>query len=132
MLNFLPIVGQAIQLVAEVLFSGLRDSIGQRLPFVLLHSVRHYITHLGVERKEVDQGLGHQHSFLMYLGRQPGGPAPSHDWELSQLHRSVSKTSRNPITLSESRCFRVRTMFLCSCASDHFEYINVAQVWFEV
>ncbi|RMZ85270.1 hypothetical protein DV738_g376, partial [Chaetothyriales sp. CBS 135597] len=39
MLNYLPIVGQAIQLVAELLFSGFSDLLGQRLPFLLLHSV---------------------------------------------------------------------------------------------
>ncbi|KAL2823548.1 major facilitator superfamily domain-containing protein [Aspergillus cavernicola] len=37
MLNYLPIVGQAIQLVAEVLFSSLSDRFG-RFPFLLLHS----------------------------------------------------------------------------------------------
>ncbi|KAL3436391.1 major facilitator superfamily domain-containing protein [Aspergillus tetrazonus] len=38
MLNYLPIAGQAIQLVAEVVFSGLSDRFG-RFPFLLLHSV---------------------------------------------------------------------------------------------
>ncbi|OJJ31658.1 hypothetical protein ASPWEDRAFT_54770 [Aspergillus wentii DTO 134E9] len=38
MLNYLPIVGQAIQLVAEILFSGFSDYFGVRLPFLLLHS----------------------------------------------------------------------------------------------
>ncbi|KAM5360956.1 hypothetical protein ACJZ2D_013410 [Fusarium nematophilum] len=38
MLNYLPIVGQAIQLVAEVLFSGLSDYFRARLPFILFHS----------------------------------------------------------------------------------------------
>ncbi|OJJ06289.1 hypothetical protein ASPVEDRAFT_87599 [Aspergillus versicolor CBS 583.65] len=37
MLNYLPIAGQAIQLVAEVVFSGLSDKFG-RFPFLLLHS----------------------------------------------------------------------------------------------
>jgi hypothetical protein len=41
MLNYLPIVGQAIQLVAELLFSGFSDYLGVRLPFLLLHSVRY-------------------------------------------------------------------------------------------
>lgn len=40
MLNYLPIVGQAVQLVAELLFSGLSDFFQARLPFLLLHSVR--------------------------------------------------------------------------------------------
>ncbi|EXF80097.1 major facilitator superfamily transporter [Colletotrichum fioriniae PJ7] len=39
MLNYLPIIGQAVQLVAELLFSGLSDYFGVRLPFLLLHSV---------------------------------------------------------------------------------------------
>ncbi|OOQ86717.1 major facilitator superfamily transporter [Penicillium brasilianum] len=39
MLNYLPIAGQAIQLVAELLFSGFSDYLGVRLPFLLLHSV---------------------------------------------------------------------------------------------
>ncbi|WYZ45927.1 hypothetical protein EsH8_IX_000152 [Colletotrichum jinshuiense] len=39
MLNYLPIVGQAVQLVAELLFSGFSDYFGVRLPFLLLHSV---------------------------------------------------------------------------------------------
>ncbi|KAL4997489.1 major facilitator superfamily domain-containing protein [Aspergillus recurvatus] len=38
MLNYLPIAGQAIQLVVEVVFSGLSDRFG-RFPFLLLHSV---------------------------------------------------------------------------------------------
>lgn len=39
MLNYLPIIGQAIQLVASVLFSGLSDYFNKRLPFLLVHSV---------------------------------------------------------------------------------------------
>ncbi|KAF2119050.1 major facilitator superfamily transporter [Lophiotrema nucula] len=38
MLNYLPIVGQAIQLVCELLFSGFSDYFHTRLPFLLLHS----------------------------------------------------------------------------------------------
>ncbi|RDW72814.1 hypothetical protein BP6252_06721 [Coleophoma cylindrospora] len=38
MLNYLPIIGQAIQLVAELLFSSFSDYFGTRLPFLLLHS----------------------------------------------------------------------------------------------
>ncbi|KAJ4299367.1 hypothetical protein N0V90_004612 [Kalmusia sp. IMI 367209] len=38
MLNYLPIAGQAAQLVAELLFSGFSDFTGKRLPFLLLHS----------------------------------------------------------------------------------------------
>lgn len=44
MLNYLPIAGQALQLVAELLFSGFSDYLGTRLPFLLLHSVRHSST----------------------------------------------------------------------------------------
>lgn len=40
MLNYLPIIGQAAQLVAQLLFSGVSDYVGARLPFLLLHSVR--------------------------------------------------------------------------------------------
>lgn len=43
MLNYLPIIGQAIQLVAELLFSGFSDYFGVRLPFLLLHSVSIYL-----------------------------------------------------------------------------------------
>ncbi|KAL1595462.1 hypothetical protein SLS59_008395 [Nothophoma quercina] len=39
MLNYLPIIGQAVQLVAELLFSGFSDYFQTRLPFLLLHSV---------------------------------------------------------------------------------------------
>lgn len=39
MLNYLPIAGQAETLVTQVLFNGLSDYIGARLPFLLLHSV---------------------------------------------------------------------------------------------
>lgn len=39
MLNYLPIVGQGAQLIAEILFSGFSDYFGTRLPFLLLHSV---------------------------------------------------------------------------------------------
>ncbi|KAH6891283.1 major facilitator superfamily domain-containing protein [Thelonectria olida] len=38
MLNYLPIGGQAIQLVCELLFSGLSDFFGTRIPFLLIHS----------------------------------------------------------------------------------------------
>lgn len=44
MLNYLPIAGQALQLTAELLFSGFSDYLGTRLPFLLLHSVRHSST----------------------------------------------------------------------------------------
>lgn len=38
MLDYLPIVGQATQLIAELLFSGFSDFFRTRLPFLLLHS----------------------------------------------------------------------------------------------
>ncbi|EFX02194.1 pantothenate transporter [Grosmannia clavigera kw1407] len=38
MLNYLPIIGQAVQFVAEILFNGFSDLLGARLPFLLLHS----------------------------------------------------------------------------------------------
>ncbi|KAH7118712.1 major facilitator superfamily transporter [Dendryphion nanum] len=38
MLNYLPIAGQATQLVAELLFSGFSDFFRTRIPFLLLHS----------------------------------------------------------------------------------------------
>ncbi|KAJ5707440.1 hypothetical protein N7488_007241 [Penicillium malachiteum] len=38
MLDYLPIAGQAIQLVAELLFSGFSDYFGVRLPFLLIHA----------------------------------------------------------------------------------------------
>jgi hypothetical protein len=41
MLNYLPIIGLAAQLIAELLFSGLSDYFQTRLPFLLLHSVYH-------------------------------------------------------------------------------------------
>ncbi|CZR58777.1 uncharacterized protein PAC_08669 [Phialocephala subalpina] len=37
-LNYLPIAGQAIALVCELLFSGFSDWTGKRLPFLLTHS----------------------------------------------------------------------------------------------
>ncbi|CAI6093629.1 hypothetical protein V2G26_017259 [Clonostachys chloroleuca] len=39
MLNYLPIIGQAAQLAAEVLYSSASDYFGKRLPFLLVHSV---------------------------------------------------------------------------------------------
>ncbi|KAM0424309.1 hypothetical protein ACHAPT_010455 [Fusarium lateritium] len=38
MLNYLPIIGQAAQLAAEVIYSSLSDYFGTRLPFLLVHS----------------------------------------------------------------------------------------------
>ncbi|KAE9379948.1 MFS general substrate transporter [Stipitochalara longipes BDJ] len=38
LLNYLPLIGQAIQLVCELGFSGLSDYFGTRLPFLLAHS----------------------------------------------------------------------------------------------
>ncbi|WDK16912.1 major facilitator superfamily transporter [Colletotrichum graminicola] len=46
MINYLPIIGQAIQLVAELLFSGFSDYFGVRLPFLLLHSVINISSHI--------------------------------------------------------------------------------------
>ncbi|KAK2024917.1 major facilitator superfamily transporter [Colletotrichum zoysiae] len=46
MINYLPIIGQAIQLVAELLFSGFSDYFGVRLPFLLLHSVINIASHI--------------------------------------------------------------------------------------
>ena len=42
MLNYLPIIGQAAQLAAEVIYSSASDYFGTRLPFLLVHSVSHY------------------------------------------------------------------------------------------
>lgn len=39
MLNYLPIIGQAAQLVAEVLYSSASDYFRTRLPFLFLHAV---------------------------------------------------------------------------------------------
>lgn len=39
MLNYLPIIGQAAQLAAEVLYSSASDYFGKRLPFLFVHSV---------------------------------------------------------------------------------------------
>ncbi|KAM6511522.1 hypothetical protein FALCPG4_016526 [Fusarium falciforme] len=38
MLNYLPIIGQAAQLAAEVIYSSASDYFGKRLPFLLVHS----------------------------------------------------------------------------------------------
>ncbi|KAF4959213.1 hypothetical protein FSARC_10804 [Fusarium sarcochroum] len=38
MLNYLPIIGQASQLAAEIIYSGTSDYFGKRLPFLLIHS----------------------------------------------------------------------------------------------
>lgn len=42
MLNYLPIIGQAAQLAAEVIYSSASDYFGKRLPFLLVHSVSEY------------------------------------------------------------------------------------------
>ena len=39
MLNYLPIIGQAAQLIAELLFSRLSDHFQTRQPCLVLHSV---------------------------------------------------------------------------------------------
>ncbi|KAF4810021.1 Pantothenate transporter FEN2 [Colletotrichum siamense] len=41
MLNYLPIAGQGLQLISELLFSGFSGYFGVHLPFLLLHSVTH-------------------------------------------------------------------------------------------
>ena len=50
MLNYLPIIGQAAQLAAELFYSSISDYFGKRLPFLLLHSVRDRLStlHLGI------------------------------------------------------------------------------------
>ncbi|KAK7397767.1 hypothetical protein QQX98_012859 [Neonectria punicea] len=38
MLNYLPMIGQAAQSVAEIVYSGASDYFRSRLPFLYLHS----------------------------------------------------------------------------------------------
>ncbi|KAF6804408.1 major facilitator superfamily transporter [Colletotrichum sojae] len=46
MLNYLPIAGQGVQLVAELLFSGFSGYFGVHLPFLLLHSTINIASHV--------------------------------------------------------------------------------------
>ncbi|KAF6821200.1 pantothenate transporter [Colletotrichum plurivorum] len=46
MLNYLPIAGQGVQLVAELLFSGFSGYFGVHLPFLLLHSAVNITSHI--------------------------------------------------------------------------------------
>lgn len=50
MLNYLPIAGQAETLVTQVLFNGLSDYFGARLPFLLIHSVSPRLLHQIIEQ----------------------------------------------------------------------------------
>lgn len=50
MVNYLPIAGQAALLVVEVVYSGASDYLGQRLPFLLLHSVSEAIHQVALIR----------------------------------------------------------------------------------
>lgn len=78
-LNYLPIIGQAIQLVAEVLFSGLSDYFGVRLPFLLLHSVSTSLLNTEMVHPNgiCRLSISHLSSFLLYA--QATNTLISHD-----------------------------------------------------
>ncbi|KAL4904226.1 hypothetical protein BDW74DRAFT_179313 [Aspergillus multicolor] len=67
MLNYLPIVGQAIQLVAEVIFSGLSDQYG-RFPFLLLHSAINIASLIILVIQPSNQALHMAGYYLNYVG----------------------------------------------------------------
>lgn len=68
MLNYLPIIGQAIQLVAELLFSGFSDYFGSRLPFLLLHSAINITSLVILVIRPVSQPLYMAGWYLNYVG----------------------------------------------------------------
>ncbi|KAH8878969.1 major facilitator superfamily transporter [Thozetella sp. PMI_491] len=68
MLNYLPIVGQAIQLVAELLFSGFSDYFGVRLPFLLLHSAINIASLSILTIQPSDQKLHMAGYYMNYMG----------------------------------------------------------------
>ncbi|KAH8898083.1 MFS general substrate transporter [Thozetella sp. PMI_491] len=68
MLNYLPIAGQAIQLVAELLFSGFSDYLGVRLPFLLLHSVISFLSLILLTVRPASEGLYMAGWYLNFVG----------------------------------------------------------------
>jgi hypothetical protein len=68
MLNYLPIIGQGAQLIAELLFSGFSDYFGTRLPFLLLHSVINITSHIIIIIRPKNEQAYMAGWYLNYLG----------------------------------------------------------------
>jgi sugar phosphate permease len=68
MLNYLPIIGQAIQLVCELLFSGFSDYFGVRLPFLLLHSAINITSLIILVIRPANQHTYFAGWFMNYVG----------------------------------------------------------------
>ncbi|CAI7606773.1 unnamed protein product [Penicillium bialowiezense] len=107
MLNYLPIAGQALQLVAELLFSGFSDYLGTRLPFLLLQST------ISIT------------SLIILIIRPGNESAYMAGWYLNYVGAYVSDTAPKlpkvaPLIMS-SNWNRVSTMILCAWASAHLE-----------
>ncbi|PSN68709.1 major facilitator superfamily transporter [Corynespora cassiicola Philippines] len=68
MLNYLPIVGQAAQLIAELLFSGFSDYFRTRLPFLLLHSAINITSQIILIVRPVNQGAYMAGWYMNYVG----------------------------------------------------------------
>lgn len=68
LLNYIPIAGQAIQLVAEVLFGGASDFFRKRLPFLLLHSAINITSLVILIIRPVSRVIHFAGYFLNYVG----------------------------------------------------------------
>lgn len=68
MLNYLPIIGQGSQLVAELLFSGFSDHFQARLPFLLLHSTINITSLIVLIIRPESQSAYMAGWYLNYLG----------------------------------------------------------------
>ncbi|CAG9978722.1 unnamed protein product, partial [Clonostachys byssicola] len=68
MLNYLPIIGQAIQLVAELLFSGFSDYFRTRLPFVMLHFAISFTSLVIIAVRPVNENTYMVGWYMNYIG----------------------------------------------------------------
>lgn len=117
MLNYLPIAGQAIQLVAEILFSGFSDYFGTRLPFLLVHSVSIY---QGASKLSIlNESKVINITALSILAARPDNVSfYMAGWYMDYIGAWVSQPA--------IECFipdrnRVSTMLLCAWAAAHLE-----------
>lgn len=117
MLNYLPIAGQAIQLVAEILFSGFSDYLGTRLPFLLLHSVSDYWSPSGIS--VLNQCKVINITALSILAARPDNVSfYMAGWYMDYIGAWVFSSASDYLIPNRNR---VSTMLLCAWAAAHLE-----------
>ncbi|KAI8280467.1 hypothetical protein K4K60_004891 [Colletotrichum sp. SAR11_57] len=68
MLNYLPIAGQGLQLISELLFSGFSGYFGVHLPFLLLHSAINIASQVILIVRPKNEGAYMAGWYMNYIG----------------------------------------------------------------